>query len=38
MSLLIDKYTLNQSQSEIVFGSHVTTGEVVETVFKRRSL
>lgn len=25
---------LNQSQSEIVFGSHVTTGEVVETVFK----
>lgn len=26
--------SLNQSQSEIVFGSHVTTGEVVETVFK----
>ena len=25
---------LNQSQSEIIFGSHVTAGEVVETVFK----
>ena len=25
---------LDQSQSEIVFGSHVTTGEVAETVFK----
>lgn len=24
---------LNQNQSEIVYGSHVTTGEVVETVF-----
>ena len=24
---------LNQNQSEMVYGSHVTTGEVVETVF-----
>ena len=27
----------NQNQSELVYGSHVKTGEVVETVFKSTS-